>query len=60
MSLRLGLKKRLGMALSLSTLDPSNSGTGGGVRPPAGYEWLTDFEGNAVYDFESNRMYGAV
>lgn len=35
-------------------------GGGGGDQPPAGFAWLTDFEGNAVYDFENNRMYGAI
>ena len=31
-----------------------------GVRPPAGFAWLSDFEGNPVYDFEGVRLYGAI
>lgn len=33
---------------------------GGGVQPPTGFAWLTDFENNAVFDFEGNRLYGAI
>ena len=32
-------------------------GVGG---PPAGYAWLTDFEGNALYDASGVRLYGAI
>ena len=35
-------------------------GKGGGVSPPPGFAWLTDFEGNPVFDFEGVRLYGAV
>lgn len=31
-----------------------------GVGAPAGYAWLTDFEGNALYDALGVRLYGAI
>jgi hypothetical protein len=40
---------------------PLNLNTGGGVeQPPDGFAWLSDFEGNALYDFEGVRLYGAI
>lgn len=34
-------------------------GVGGGA-PPDGYGWLTDFEGNSLYDADGVRLYGAI
>jgi hypothetical protein len=43
----------LGMGMGLAALSK-----GGGA--PAGFAWLSDFEGNPVFDFEGGRLYGAV
>ena len=33
---------------------------GGGDTPPAGFAWLTDFEGNSLFDADGVRLYGAI
>jgi hypothetical protein len=45
-----GLSLGLGLGLTRNT--------GGGA--PYGFAWLSDFEGNPVYDFEGVRLYGAI
>jgi len=32
----------------------------GSVEPPAGFGWLTDFEGNSLFDADGVRLYGAI
>jgi hypothetical protein len=49
------------LALGIGLALPFQAGRGGGGGvPPAGFAWLSDFEGNPVYDAEGVRLYGAI